>query len=234
MMVQGENTYTYKDSWNTTGDIPIRGMWTGETSFPKVSTGASFLTVTAVTDSIDVQYPPFLRRRCCGCARHVNTYRCCHCVHNTCSSCSVEMPTPNGVDYPPFQSEEVTRSQQRSWPAKQLSLSILLQSSVFRSLLRSWFTMPRPAGEPQRPWNYGMNWQEQTIEYNRVIVDYVNMTETFQQAFQKTILHPVIRQLGSQESKSLLWPREGQRPYKDLASRTPLLQDKSLGPLQRL
>eukprot|EP00971_Amphidinium_carterae_P342990 6482510-Amphidinium_carterae.1 len=99
-MVQGENTYKYTDSWNSSGNIPIKGMWTGETSFSKVSTGSSFLTVTSVTDVIDVQYPPFLRRRCCGCARHVNTYRCSHCTRNTCLLCAVELPTPNGVDYP--------------------------------------------------------------------------------------------------------------------------------------
>eukprot|EP00971_Amphidinium_carterae_P063468 1256225-Amphidinium_carterae.4 len=99
-MVQGENTYKYKDSWNSSGNMPIKGMWTGETSFSKVSTGSSFLTVTSVTGMIEDQCPPFLRRRCCGCARHVNTYRCSHCMHNTCLRCAVELPTPNGVDYP--------------------------------------------------------------------------------------------------------------------------------------
>eukprot|EP00971_Amphidinium_carterae_P004053 80524-Amphidinium_carterae.1 len=80
--------------------MPIKGMWTGETSFSKVSTGSSSLTVTSVTDSTDDQFPPFVRRRCCGRARHVNTYRCCYCAHRMCLRCAVEMPTPNGVDYP--------------------------------------------------------------------------------------------------------------------------------------
>eukprot|EP00971_Amphidinium_carterae_P097079 1921400-Amphidinium_carterae.1 len=99
-MVHGENTYKYKDSWNSSRNMPIKGMWTVETSFTKASTGSLFLTVTSVTDSTDDQFPPYVRRRCCGCARHVNTYRCSYCVHNTCVKCSVEMPTPNGVDYP--------------------------------------------------------------------------------------------------------------------------------------
>eukprot|EP00971_Amphidinium_carterae_P001993 39800-Amphidinium_carterae.1 len=103
LMVQRENTYKYTDSWNSSDNMPINGMWTGETRFSKVGTGSSFLTVTSVTDVIDVQYPPFIRRRCCGCARHVNTYRCSHYTHNTCSQCAVELPIgpiPNGVDYP--------------------------------------------------------------------------------------------------------------------------------------
>eukprot|EP00971_Amphidinium_carterae_P068958 1365196-Amphidinium_carterae.1 len=28
LMVQGDNTFTYKDSWNSAGSAPIKGMWT--------------------------------------------------------------------------------------------------------------------------------------------------------------------------------------------------------------
>eukprot|EP00971_Amphidinium_carterae_P049669 979103-Amphidinium_carterae.3 len=49
--------------------------------------------------------------------------------------------------------------------------------------------MPRPAGTPPRPWDYGLDWEQQTVEYNRVTVDYLNMTDTFKAAFQKTVLH---------------------------------------------
>eukprot|EP00971_Amphidinium_carterae_P029976 589595-Amphidinium_carterae.1 len=28
LMIQGENTYKCKDSWNSAGNMPIKGMWT--------------------------------------------------------------------------------------------------------------------------------------------------------------------------------------------------------------
>eukprot|EP00971_Amphidinium_carterae_P068658 1359619-Amphidinium_carterae.1 len=76
-------------------------MWTGETSFTKLGTGSSFFAVTSVTGLVDDQFPPIvIRGRCCGCARHKNTFKCLYCAHKTCLRCAVRIPTPNGVDYP--------------------------------------------------------------------------------------------------------------------------------------
>eukprot|EP00971_Amphidinium_carterae_P314978 6261251-Amphidinium_carterae.1 len=61
--------------------------------------------------------------------------------------------------------------------------------------------MPRPAGERPQQWNEGMTWHQQVIEYNRVIVDYLRMSEAFKLAYHKTAVYPIIQNLGSQESK---------------------------------
>eukprot|EP00971_Amphidinium_carterae_P288197 5721699-Amphidinium_carterae.1 len=47
----------------------------------------------------------------------------------------------------------------------------------------------------------GMTWAEQTIEYNRTIVDYLKMRSSFKEAYHKTVLYPIINSLGSFESK---------------------------------
>eukprot|EP00971_Amphidinium_carterae_P312398 6209055-Amphidinium_carterae.3 len=120
-------------------------MWTSETTFTRVSAGTSFYTVTHVTGDREDQVPPFRRSRCCGCARHVNTYRCCHCAHNTCASCSVEMPTLNGVDYPPLEQDS----------------GRAFQRSVVGNLLKHSVAMPRPASMPTVPWDHNLNAQEQ-------------------------------------------------------------------------
>eukprot|EP00971_Amphidinium_carterae_P143154 2836283-Amphidinium_carterae.1 len=59
--------------------------------------------------------------------------------------------------------------------------------------------MPRPGGP--YIWNDGMTWDEQIVEYNRLIVDYLDMTVPVQTAYRKTVLFPIINRLGSRESK---------------------------------
>eukprot|EP00971_Amphidinium_carterae_P172636 3422063-Amphidinium_carterae.1 len=46
-----------------------------------------------------------------------------------------------------------------------------------------------------------MNWEEQIIEYNRTIVDYLRMNPSFKQAYHKQVIYPIISSLGSNESK---------------------------------
>eukprot|EP00971_Amphidinium_carterae_P018738 369474-Amphidinium_carterae.1 len=59
--------------------------------------------------------------------------------------------------------------------------------------------MPRPGGP--YIWNDGMTWDQQIVEYNRVIVDYLNMSVQVQAAYRKNVLFPIITRLGSGESR---------------------------------
>eukprot|EP00971_Amphidinium_carterae_P072098 1425898-Amphidinium_carterae.1 len=59
--------------------------------------------------------------------------------------------------------------------------------------------MPRPGGA--YIWNDGMNWDQQIIEYNRIIVDYLDMKPDVQTAYRKNALFPIITRLGPRESK---------------------------------
>eukprot|EP00971_Amphidinium_carterae_P281797 5594027-Amphidinium_carterae.1 len=61
--------------------------------------------------------------------------------------------------------------------------------------------MPRPSGTIATAWNHGMTWEEQIIEYNRTIVDYLNMNPSFKQAYHKQVIYPIIGSLGGYESK---------------------------------
>eukprot|EP00971_Amphidinium_carterae_P289577 5749793-Amphidinium_carterae.1 len=47
-----------------------------------------------------------------------------------------------------------------------------------------------------------MTWDQQIVEYNRIIVDYLNMTVPVKTAYKKNVLFPLINRLGSRESKS--------------------------------
>eukprot|EP00971_Amphidinium_carterae_P193131 3832973-Amphidinium_carterae.1 len=46
-----------------------------------------------------------------------------------------------------------------------------------------------------------MTWDQQIVEYNRIIVDYLNMTADVQTAYRKNALFPIITRLGARESK---------------------------------
>eukprot|EP00971_Amphidinium_carterae_P312483 6210699-Amphidinium_carterae.1 len=46
-----------------------------------------------------------------------------------------------------------------------------------------------------------MNWDQQIVEYNRIIVDYLGMNPDVQKAYRKNALFPIINQLGPRESK---------------------------------
>eukprot|EP00971_Amphidinium_carterae_P084592 1674446-Amphidinium_carterae.1 len=111
----------------------------------------------------------------------------------------------------PFQIEKVVSSQQRSCQVKLLEETSLLLHSFFplsdpsswtlTSVIRSRNKMPRPSGTLASAWNEGMTWGEQTIEYNRTIVDYLNMDPSFKQAYHKQVIFPIISSLGGYESK---------------------------------
>eukprot|EP00971_Amphidinium_carterae_P210572 4178451-Amphidinium_carterae.1 len=58
--------------------------------------------------------------------------------------------------------------------------------------------MPRPGGA--FIWNDGMDWDQQIVEYNRVIVDYVKMRPDVQTAYRKNVLFPIITSLGQREA----------------------------------
>eukprot|EP00971_Amphidinium_carterae_P309856 6157423-Amphidinium_carterae.1 len=59
--------------------------------------------------------------------------------------------------------------------------------------------MPRPGGT--YIWNDGMNWEQQIVEYNRIIVDYLSMNPDVQTAYRKNALFPIITRLGPRVSK---------------------------------